>query len=317
MLARCATNECRFAVQLDQVNKQWQYSFEAEGIICTIAATRSANNNSCQGVIHHQLLPLATSQPHHMSNKSLAVFIDSVGQARQSRPTFAKLYDQAPDKNQFLKVVLPSAYFGTGLGVRSSFCNLIAQPLSELCGACECLSNLKSLWERGTQKGISLTALASHVQQHKPVSINSSRHDYLVNPELRQLSLANSSSRHKAAVASDRFKSALEECRAELARVTDSLQAGQDNVPAFMKTFRIAAEKGDSAVPYMHCLTSSASDVRANITFSLILTMSQACAGVLSNHNTLVEFLNDVGEALVHGTKHRKLSVTTQSIYVR
>lgn len=72
-----------------------------------------------------------------------------------------------------------------------------------------------------------------------------------------QLSVANSSSRHRAAVASDRFKSALEECRAELAKVTAVLKAGQDDLPAFFKTFRIAADKGDIAVPCLHCLTSS------------------------------------------------------------
>lgn len=40
-------------------------------------------------------------------------------------------------------------------------------------------------------------------------------------------------------------------------------------------------------------------------------------AGVLSKRDTLVEFLNDVGSALLKGRKHRELSATSQSIYLR
>ena len=249
MIARCTDGQCSFVMQSSNCKgkTEWQYSFEGECTHVIKAATQNQDYVNCQGIIHDQLQPLVTAQPHILSPASMVSMLDGMGQAIQTRPIFAKLYHASSDKHEFVKAVAPFVYQGSGLGVRSAFCPLTAESNAKLCAACDKLYYFDALWERGINKGEQLLDLAQQLQTPQPVALKPVRHEYLVTPELRHLAAQNSKARHNLAVIASRSKSAREECREQLRVLEAKMKAGSDDVPEFCKLFSIAAKKGDCA----------------------------------------------------------------------
>lgn len=122
ILRECIQGTCRFAMERT-IGKDWSYSFEAERSSCSKRQANTAST-ACKGIVGSSVASLATTLPHVAKEPSNTLkYIIKLGSHASSRPIFQSLLAEACDKLAFIKQASPDVYYGTGDGIRSSFCS--------------------------------------------------------------------------------------------------------------------------------------------------------------------------------------------------
>ena len=122
LLRSCAKDVCGFAIE-SYTDQTWVYSFEAERVSCSTRHAKQASS-ACKGIVGCGVKSLATSLPHvSREPRNMLAYIRELGDHANTRPVFQRLFIEADDKLAYVTDLSPHVYYGSGDGIRSSFCS--------------------------------------------------------------------------------------------------------------------------------------------------------------------------------------------------
>lgn len=163
-----------------------------------------------------------------------------------TRPTFARLLQPAPDRLEFVREIRPYLYVGTNtLGVRSAFCNMCATESSSMCLSCQALQGFQALWKRAKRKRSEVDYMTHQLISHQPTKFSPhTPSNVLTTVQLYQRTVLNASAMRQMAKQVNRFKVISRKVQDMCQVWKHRYESSQDDVPSFIKLFQEAYTSG-------------------------------------------------------------------------
>ncbi|DBA89350.1 TPA: hypothetical protein ACH3X1_004144 [Trebouxia sp. C0004] len=277
---------CQFAMETTN-GKDWSYSFEAERLSCSKRQVKTALT-ACKGIVSNTVVSLATSLPHVAKEPiNTLKYITELGSHASNRPILQSLLAEASDKLAFIKQVSPHVYYGSGDGIRSSFCSH-ASSMGQ-CVPCQVLErHAATMYASRAHKKAESTMLTTRALIEQDASSlqvmasSSIPHQTLTGQEMRQRAAIQSSQRRADSQRLSRAKYSMLDFKAQIKVFASKAEQPGDDTPELIQLFTMVTE-----------------------------------SGALDDKQALEEVLLDIGQALLKGRKQRKISNGTQQLFMR
>ena len=263
LLRDCRQGICQFAVETTN-GKDWTYSFEAERLSCSERQAKIAST-ACNGIMSSNVQSLATALPHVAKDANNTLrYITELGSHANSRPLLQRLLAEAPDKLTFVKHVSPHIYYGTGDGIRPSFCSHTST--TGQCYPCSLLEQHDAIMykARASTKAES-TMLATHAMIEQDVNAlhtlasSSTPHQTLTGQEMRQRAAIQSHQRRADNQRSLRARYSMTDLKAQVKLFASKAAEPVEDTPELLKLFTMVTESGRSSLVHDDIVTTTPS----------------------------------------------------------
>ena len=207
---------------------------------------------ACKGVVN-TVQSLATALPHvPKEDTTTLAFLEELGDHASSRPIFHGMLVQvssAASKLQLVQQVAPDVYYGSGDGIRSSFCDHVANEGQYY--PCSLLEKhaTKLYSTRAKDKAVHTYAIT-----HGIIERDTSKLQWLVPSktpvhtltglELRQRAFIHSSQKRTNSQKTARAKVTMGQLKEQVRVFESTMARQQEDTPELIKLFRMVTESG-------------------------------------------------------------------------